>query len=484
MEGLDPKNGGAQNNEYQKYFDIMNNLNKKNAPNTQTSAPENQQPKTIDSVNLSEMANMNFSDFHSQSTPGSVQMSSIQPEANAKSKNTNSYMGSVSMADINANSTPQTNSSNAYTGTQTGTVPNYQSYNRADYTSAQPGTANAQNSYSSAGAATNYQSYNRGSVASQPSSTSSSYSSGSTSQTGSYGSTSQTGSYGSTSQTGSYGSTSQTGSYGSTSQTGSYGSTSQTGSYGRTSQTGSYGSTSQTGSYGSTSQTGSYGSTSQTGSYGSTSQSGAYGTAPQTSSYGSTQSSSNRGLYADYKSNGFNDTRTSSSTSSFMARSEREAVAIRDVTDRMTDIFSSPRSSSRTLTDYFKGALGAVIGALPGFGLLILLENIGYVAALTGIVLFLGSFYLYAFLSGNGADFDKIDLGIVIGVCVAAIYLGVKISYVMAFQDVAPELTFGELFWHFSDWLSLAEATGSFVFDLFLTIVLSALGAVKVMAKK
>ena len=457
MESLDPKNGGAQNNEYQKYFDIMNNLNKKNAPNTQTSAPENQQPKTIDSVNLSQMANMNFSDFHSQSTPGSVQMSSIQPEANANSKNTNSYMGSVSMADINASSTPQTNSSNAYTGTQTGTVPNYQSYNRADYTSAQPGTANAQNSYSSAGAATNYQSYNRGSVASQPSSTSSSYSSGSTSQTGSYGSTSQTGSYGSTSQTGSYGSTSQTGSYGSTSQTGSYGSTSQTGSYG---------------------------STSQTGSYGRTSQSGAYGTAPQTSSYGSTQSSSNRGLYADYKSNGFNDTRTSSSTSSFMARSEREAVAIRDVTDRMTDIFSSPRSSSRTLTDYFKGALGAVIGALPGFGLLILLENIGYVAALTGIVLFLGSFYLYAFLSGNGADFDKIDLGIVIGVCVVAIYLGVKISYVMAFQDVAPELTFGELFWHFSDWLSLAEATGSFVFDLFLTIVLSALGAVKVMAKK
>ncbi len=459
MDSLDPKNGGAPRNEYQKYFDIMNNLNKKNAQNGQSIAPEVQppQPKANDSMNLSQIANMNFSDFHSQSTPGSVQMNEIQPGASSNTGNAGDYMESVSSENItpnmSMNSAVQSNME-----TQTDPLPNFQSYSRGGSVSPQSGTVSGTytntNTASQTTGSSLYQSNNIGGSASPQSGT----------VNGTYTNTNTASQTTGSSLYQSYNSGSSV-----SPQSGTVSGTYTNANAGRQpSGSSPYQSNSRAGSAQSGSVNSPYAESRNRISTGSNSYSG---------SYESTQSASNqRGLYADYRSDGFGDTSRNFNQSSYDQALPMSRGSIFTSSD-------SPRSES-TPSRYGLGALGAVIGSIPGIALLVLLGSAGYVAAVTGIVLFLGVFYLYAFLSHNNMNFNKLDLGIVIGVCIVGIFFGVKASYVFEIQKELPEYSFWSVYFHLSEWLSLAGAKGGFYLDLFLTYLFSAVGALKFFVKK
>ena len=127
---------------------------------------------------------------------------------------------------------------------------------------------------------------------------------------------------------------------------------------------------------------------------------------------------------------------------------------------------------------YFLGIVGALIGAIPGAILIILLGTLGYAACVSGAVLFLGVFYLYRMLSGSVNNFDKIDWTIVIGVCVIGVFLSVKASYALKIS-ILLGTSFGDAFSNLSEILTLVEIKGKFIISLIITYLFAFVGATK-----
>ena len=127
---------------------------------------------------------------------------------------------------------------------------------------------------------------------------------------------------------------------------------------------------------------------------------------------------------------------------------------------------------------YFLGIVGALIGAIPGVILIILLGTLGYAACVSGAVLFLGVFYLYRMLSGSVNNFDKIDWTIVIGVCVIGVFLSVKASYALKISTILGT-SFGDAFSNLSEIMTLAEIKGKFIISLIITYLSAFVGATK-----
>ena len=127
---------------------------------------------------------------------------------------------------------------------------------------------------------------------------------------------------------------------------------------------------------------------------------------------------------------------------------------------------------------YFLGIVGALIGAIPGAILIILLGTLGYAACVSGAVLFLGVFYLYRMLSGSVNNFNKIDWTIVIGVCVIGVFLSVKASYALKISTILGT-SFGDAFSNLSEILTLAEIKGKFIVSLLITYLSAFVGATK-----
>ena len=127
---------------------------------------------------------------------------------------------------------------------------------------------------------------------------------------------------------------------------------------------------------------------------------------------------------------------------------------------------------------YFLGIVGALIGAIPGAILIILLGTLGYAACVSGAVLFLGVFYLYRMLSGSVNNFDKIDWTIVIGVCVIGVFLSVKASYALKISMLLGT-SFGDAFSNLSEILTLAEIKGKFIISLIITYLFAFVGVTK-----
>ena len=73
------------------------------------------------------------------------------------------------------------------------------------------------------------------------------------------------------------------------------------------------------------------------------------------------------------------------------------------------------------------GVIGAMVGAIPGFLLLLFLGKIGYVAALSGAVLAGGAFFGYGLATSKNDAPDSAGLIICVIVCIIAVYLGVRI---------------------------------------------------------
>lgn len=124
-----------------------------------------------------------------------------------------------------------------------------------------------------------------------------------------------------------------------------------------------------------------------------------------------------------------------------------------------------------------KGILGAVIGALPGVILWLLIYRVGYLAAVCGLVMAYGAFKGYSVLGGR---LDK--KGVAVGTAVSLVMLvfAMMLCYAWALLDVFGPEGFGFLDCFLAVPTALAlypEVLGSFITELLMGLVLTAAGA-------
>lgn len=102
------------------------------------------------------------------------------------------------------------------------------------------------------------------------------------------------------------------------------------------------------------------------------------------------------------------------------------------------DFYAMSRSNANSDTEFFtlfKGAVGAVIGAVPGFFMMMTLARTGIIASICGVLLAAGVFFGYS-LASRRSCFNIRTGGIIcIIVMAAAIYLAVRISWVHEVQE-------------------------------------------------
>ena len=147
----------------------------------------------------------------------------------------------------------------------------------------------------------------------------------------------------------------------------------------------------------------------QQGGYGQ--QSGGYGR--QTAGYGTNQSgySSDDYRYDPYKNYNSND--------SMVTR----AVGTKD-TEFMAAV---------------KGGIGAIIGAIPGMLLMIMVARFGFIAAICGAAMAFCIFFGYKLMTRNSWVSAKVGIVICAVVMIIAVYLSVRISWTLALQDAIQE---------------------------------------------
>lgn len=188
------------------------------------------------------------------------------------------------------------------------------------------------------------------------------------------------------------------------------------------------------------------------------------------------------------------------------------------------DGFGSSFERSAELMDYVKGVLGALIGALPGFLLFLVLGKFGIVAALSGGVLAIGMVAGFGFMTKGVSLSDKAPFIIYIVVGLVAVFMAEKIIYcsaiVEAIEKVVPnmqemknlyelaesagmsksevdelmldeyktqlgisKITFGEIFSNFGRCLKGLGMNGKFMLSFLESCFFAALGAVGFLKK-
>lgn len=131
-----------------------------------------------------------------------------------------------------------------------------------------------------------------------------------------------------------------------------------------------------------------------------------------------------------------------------------------------------------------KGVLGILIGALAGIVLYNLLYAIGFVSAITGFVMAWLSILLYGKFSGKPGSKKGIILTIVIGLIATfiAVYLAWAIDAYSALKEY--EFTFPDILLNLFPLIKDLELTGSFIGDLALALLFTAIGAISPLFRK
>lgn len=137
----------------------------------------------------------------------------------------------------------------------------------------------------------------------------------------------------------------------------------------------------------------------------------------------------------------------------------------------MSSNYSVP---ARPKENVFLGIIGAIIGAIPGVLLWILIGQLGRVAVICGVAIAIGALYGYAFLGKNISKTGLIVCGIVV---LVATFVGIQFDYYLTFMRVY-ELTLPEAMYVMQ--YALAEDAsfrGSYIVNLVLGYLCSIVGS-------
>lgn len=131
------------------------------------------------------------------------------------------------------------------------------------------------------------------------------------------------------------------------------------------------------------------------------------------------------------------------------------------------------------------GIIGALIGTALGVIVWILIAKLGYISWIGGFAIAAGAFYGY-FLMGKGMSGSGIAVSVVL--VIFAVWFATKMSWALELQkafkeELDTDYSLGECWKNMSGWLKLTATTGSYIRDLVLGYVFTALGAFSVFKK-
>ena len=99
--------------------------------------------------------------------------------------------------------------------------------------------------------------------------------------------------------------------------------------------------------------------------------------------------------------------------------------------EKETSAFTNPDLGSEEsfVTELLKGILGAVIGAIPGFALWLIIAKLGYVSSLCGALIAIGSAYGFAFMTKKSSMSPIIGIVVSLIVMAVAVLLAIRIDW-------------------------------------------------------
>jgi len=216
-------------------------------------------------------------------------------------------------------------------------------------------------------------------------------------------------------------------------------------------------------------------------------------TAQQSSGYGNTQNSYGQ------QSTGYSNAQYGQKSSNYNSYDSRNGYPASDT------VYNSFGAEESKLMPIVKGVLGAVLGAIPGIILIILVARMGFIASICGAVMAIGIFFGYSLLTKNSALEEKTGLIICAVVMIIGIYFAVRTSWCLEISSflqkdmgIKPgevdseilyeflgirDVTFSEISSEFGSLLEKCDSKGSFIKSLLENIAFAALGGFGTFAK-
>ena len=151
----------------------------------------------------------------------------------------------------------------------------------------------------------------------------------------------------------------------------------------------------------------------------------------QSQSYGNTQSGYGQ------QSTGYSNPQTSYNDPYRNSSSGYDDTQLAESTT--PDFWNTESSLESKNTDFMTvvlGAVGAAIGAIPGFFLIMGLARFGIIASLCGAALAAGTFFGFYIATRNSRPSDKQKMVVCISVMVLAVFFAVRISWTYKLRDV------------------------------------------------
>lgn len=230
-------------------------------------------------------------------------------------------------------------------------------------------------------------------------------------------------------------------------------------------------------------------------------------TAQQSSGYGNTQNSygqqstgygNTQNSYGQ-QSTGYSNAQYGQKSSNYNSYDSRNGYPASDT------VYNSFGAEESKLMPIVKGVLGAVLGAIPGIILIILVARMGFIASICGAVMAIGIFFGYSLLTKNSALEEKTGLIICAVVMIIGIYFAVRTSWCLEISSflqkdmgIKPgevdseilyeflgirDVTFSEISSEFGSLLEKCDSKGSFIKSLLENIAFAALGGFGTFAK-
>ncbi len=143
--------------------------------------------------------------------------------------------------------------------------------------------------------------------------------------------------------------------------------------------------------------------------------------------------------------------------------------------------------SENRVADILKGTVGALIGALIGMGVFLLLGRLGYISMAAGAVAILAIFGGYYLLA---KDFSVPGLVICAVILIATVYISNRLDWAISISKELKkygsdydEFTVSYCYKNISTLLELAESKGSYIKNLVLSYLFTLGGGVFIVAK-
>ena len=139
-------------------------------------------------------------------------------------------------------------------------------------------------------------------------------------------------------------------------------------------------------------------------------------------------------------------------------------------------IVASEQAEGEKQENFLAGLVGGLLGSLLGVGVIILFGQLGFVSALSGIIMAVCSLKGYELLGGKLTGKGIIGTSIVM---VIMVYVGTRLDWSISIASVVPEADFLTAFRVFPELLreGFIDA-GAYYWDLTLVYIFTALGAI------